>query len=87
MPDITPEDTAARVAKALAKQERAARRQERLERLERHSYGVSEFARMVGTDRSTIHRWAEKGIIGSVKIGGRRFIFASELDRFSGKAS
>jgi hypothetical protein len=86
-----PITTSARVAEAVARQERGQARtryKERLEkRIERRAYSVAEVAAMIGADRSSVHRWVEASTIKSVKIGHRRFILASELARLLGEAS
>jgi excisionase family DNA binding protein len=84
-----PEDTftptlTARVTEAVDRQERVAKTARFREKMARRSYSVREVAEMIGADRSSVHRWVEKGVIQSVKIGNRRFILATEVDRLLG---
>jgi excisionase family DNA binding protein len=48
---------------------------------------VEEFARRAGVARSTLWGLVNRAEVGSVKIGGRRVIPASELDRIADAAT
>lgn len=56
--------------------------------VKRVSYSLAEVARMTGKDRSTIHRWLERGVLLPVQVpGGKRMVQAKSLERLiNGKA-
>jgi excisionase family DNA binding protein len=49
----------------------------------RAAYSVTEATASLGVSRDWLYRMLRDGTIRSVKLGGRRFIPASELDRIA----
>lgn len=45
-------------------------------------YTVEETAKMLGVSRPTIYRWLKAGKIGSLKMGGLRFITDKHIKEF-----
>lgn len=43
---------------------------------------IKKFADSIGVHPRTMHRWVEENIIPSVKIGSRRFINLTEVQKF-----
>jgi excisionase family DNA binding protein len=55
-----------------------------MERLEtkRVGYTITEVAAMTGRNRTTIHRWLERGVLRAIQIpGGKRLVQAASLDK------
>ena len=51
-------------------------------RVKRVGYTIAEVAAMTGRDKSTIHRWLERGVLRAIQVpGGRRMVQAASLDR------
>ncbi len=42
-------------------------------------YSPSEAADCIGVNRRTIHRWIERGVLDSSRIGGRRVILGQDI--------
>lgn len=53
---------------------------------ERCFYGPREFAERLGTSRGYIYNLIDGGLLRSLKLGGRRLIPSSELDRLTQSA-
>ena len=50
--------------------------------VKRVGYTIAEVAAMTGRDKSTIHRWLERGVLRAIQVpGGRRMVQAASLDR------
>jgi excisionase family DNA binding protein len=50
--------------------------------VKRVGYTISEVAEMTGRDRTTIHRWLERGVLLPIQVpGGRRMVQAQSLER------
>jgi excisionase family DNA binding protein len=50
--------------------------------VKRVGYTISEVAAMTGRDRTTIHRWLERGVLLPIRVaGGRRMVQAASLER------
>lgn len=50
--------------------------------VKRLGYTISEVAAMTGRNRTTIHRWLEKGVLRPIQVrGGRRLVQAASLER------
>ena len=49
--------------------------------LERKAYRPIEAAEVIGTSRSTIYLWMQRGLIKTVRFGSQQRIPAAELDR------
>ena len=48
----------------------------------RVGYTISEVAAMTGRNRTTIHRWLERGVLRAIQVpGGKRLVQAASLDR------
>jgi excisionase family DNA binding protein len=81
------------------KRRRAAKRRQRAEklRLERSiaisgaagappaAISVAEFKKLTGVSHATVSRWIHDHTIQSVKVGGRRLIAFSEVERIKGE--
>ena len=51
-------------------------------RVKRVGYTITEVAAMTGRDKSTIHRWLERGVLRAIQVpGGRRMVQAASLER------
>lgn len=51
--------------------------------IKRVGYSLTEVAIMTGRDRTTIHRWLERGVLRAIQVpGGKRMVQADSLDRF-----
>jgi excisionase family DNA binding protein len=57
--------------------------------LKRVGYSLNEVAKMTGKNRTTIHRWLERGVLRAINVpGGKRMVQADSLDRLvSGKGT
>jgi excisionase family DNA binding protein len=45
-------------------------------------YTITEVAEMTGRDRSTIHRWLERGVLKPILVpGGKRMVQAASLEK------
>lgn len=55
----------------------------------RVGYTITEVAEMTGRNRTTIHRWLERGVLRAIQIpGGKRMVQAASLERLvSGAAT
>ncbi|MCA9668096.1 MAG: helix-turn-helix domain-containing protein [Myxococcales bacterium] len=51
------------------------------EHISRVAFSLEEVGAMVGVHPRTVRRWAERGVIRMVRLGGRLVVPASELDR------
>jgi excisionase family DNA binding protein len=50
--------------------------------VKRVGYTITEVAAMTGRDRTTIHRWLERGVLLPIRVaGGRRMVQAASLER------
>ena len=50
--------------------------------IKRIGYTITEVAAMTGRDRSTIHRWLERGVLRAIQVpGGKRLVQAASLER------
>lgn len=50
--------------------------------IKRIGYTITEVAEMTGRNRTTIHRWLERGVLRSIQVpGGKRLVQAASLDR------
>ena len=50
--------------------------------IKRVGYTISEVAKMTGRNRTTIHRWLERGVLRAIQIpGGKRLVQAASLDK------
>ena len=50
--------------------------------IKRVGYTITEVAAMTGRDRSTIHRWLERGVLRPIHVpGGKRLVQAASLER------
>jgi DNA-binding transcriptional MerR regulator len=50
--------------------------------VKRVGYTIAEVAAMTGRDRTTIHRWLERGVLLPIQVpGGRRMVQAKSLER------
>ena len=50
--------------------------------IKRVGYTLAEVAAMTGRDKSTIHRWLDRGVLRAIQIrGGKRLVQAASLDR------
>ena len=50
--------------------------------IKRVGYTITEVAAMTGRDRSTIHRWLERGVLRAIQVpGGKRLVQAASLER------
>ena len=50
--------------------------------VKRVGYTIAEVAAMTGRNRTTIHRWLEKGVLRAIRVpGGKRMVQAASLDR------
>jgi excisionase family DNA binding protein len=50
--------------------------------VKRVGYTITEVAEMTGRNRTTIHRWLERGVLRSIQVpGGKRMVQAQSLDR------
>lgn len=50
--------------------------------IKRVGYTISEVAAMTGRNRTTIHRWLERGVLRAIQVpGGKRMVQAASLDR------
>ena len=48
----------------------------------RVGYTISEVAAMTGRNRTTIHRWLERGVLRAIQVpGGKRMVQAASLER------
>ena len=48
----------------------------------RVGYTITEVAAMTGRDRTTIHRWLERGVLRAIQVpGGKRMVQAASLER------
>ena len=48
----------------------------------RVGYTITEVAEMTGRNRTTIHRWLEKGVLRAIQVpGGKRMVQADSLNR------
>lgn len=48
----------------------------------RVAYSITEVAKMTGKNRTTIHRWLERGVLRAINIsGGRRMVQAASLEK------
>lgn len=55
---------------------------ERREDMEKQKYySITEFAKIVGVHRTTVHLWVREKKIEYVKIGSRKFIPISQLEK------
>ena len=62
----------------MKRQERAMNKPE----IKRVGYTITEVAAMTGRDRSTIHRWLERGVLRAIQVpGGKRLVQAASLER------
>lgn len=53
--------------------------------LKRVGYTINEVAAMTGRNRTTIHRWLERGVLLAITVpGGKRLVQAASLDRLVG---
>jgi excisionase family DNA binding protein len=57
--------------------------------IKRVGYTITEVAEMTGRNRSTIHRWLEKGVLRAIHVpGGKRMVQAQSLERLiNGRAA
>ena len=54
----------------------------RYDSIKRVGYSLTEVAIMTGRNRTTIHRWLEKGVLRAIQVpGGKRMVQADSLDR------
>jgi excisionase family DNA binding protein len=54
----------------------------RYDTIKRVGYSLTEVAIMTGRNRTTIHRWLEKGVLRAIQVpGGKRMVQADSLDR------
>jgi excisionase family DNA binding protein len=54
----------------------------RYDNIKRVGYSLTEVAIMTGRNRTTIHRWLEKGVLRAIQVpGGKRMVQADSLDR------
>jgi len=50
--------------------------------VKRVGYTISEVAAMTGRNRTTIHRWLERGVLRAIQVpGGKRMVQAASLER------
>jgi excisionase family DNA binding protein len=50
--------------------------------IKRVGYTISEVAEMTGRNRTTIHRWLERGVLRAIQVpGGKRLVQAASLDK------
>jgi excisionase family DNA binding protein len=50
--------------------------------VKRLGYTINEVAAMTGRNRSTIHRWLEKGVLRAINVPrGKRLVQAASLER------
>lgn len=50
--------------------------------IKRVGYTITEVAEMTGRNRTTIHRWLERGVLRAIQIpGGKRLVQAASLER------
>ena len=50
--------------------------------IKRVGYTIAEVAAMTGRNRTTIHRWLERGVLRAIQIpGGKRLVQAASLER------
>jgi excisionase family DNA binding protein len=50
--------------------------------VKRVGYTITEVAEMTGRNRTTIHRWLERGVLRAIQVpGGKRMVQAQSLDR------
>ena len=48
----------------------------------RVGYTITEVAAMTGRNRTTIHRWLERGVLRAIQVpGGKRLVQAASLER------
>ena len=48
----------------------------------RVGYTITEVAEMTGRNRTTIHRWLERGVLRPIHVpGGKRLVQAASLER------
>jgi excisionase family DNA binding protein len=48
----------------------------------RVGYTIGEVAKMTGRNRTTIHRWLERGVLRAIQVpGGKRLVQAASLER------
>jgi excisionase family DNA binding protein len=49
--------------------------------IKRVGYTISEVAEMTGRNRTTIHRWLERGVLRAIQVpGGKRLVQAASLE-------
>ena len=49
--------------------------------VKRVGYTIAEVAAMTGRNRTTIHRWLQRGVLRSIQVpGGKRMVQAASLD-------
>ena len=50
--------------------------------IKRVGYTITEVAAMTGRNRTTIHRWLERGVLRAIQVpGGKRMVQAASLER------
>jgi excisionase family DNA binding protein len=50
--------------------------------IKRVGYTITEVAEMTGRNRTTIHRWLERGVLRAIQVpGGKRLVQAASLDK------
>jgi len=50
--------------------------------VKRVGYTITEVAEMTGRNRTTIHRWLERGVLRAIQVpGGKRMVQAASLDK------
>ena len=53
-----------------------------MDNTKRVGYTISEVAAMTGRNRTTIHRWLERGVLRAIQVpGGKRMVQAASLER------